>query len=204
MMQQKDAIEQLIAEVLDGTELRLTMDSYTLEENLESGTVQIHCAVHNKRTGERQVIEQRGVGIVDAFFHGLVQLYSGPYPSLQTIRFADFAIRAKLETGHGSARSDSTAEVILRVANSEGREVVFTDSSPSITRSSIAVVLQSVEFFINSERAFIAVYRALQHARKANRPDSMQLYTQKLATLVEATSYSEVIEQIRAAELRKG
>ena len=202
-MQQKDAIDQLIAEVLDGTELRLTMDSYTLEENCENGEVRLRCAVHNARSGERQVLESHGVGIIDAFFVGLISNYSATFPSLSTIRFADFRIDAKLETGRDTARSDSTAEVILRIANSDGQEVLFSDTSKSITRSSIQVVLQSVEFFINSERAFIAVYRALQHAREDRRPDSVQRYTQQLATLVQVTSYSEVIEQIRRLELAK-
>lgn len=203
MMQEKEAIERLIAEVLDGTELRLTVDSYTLAENMKTGRVKMQMDVHDTRTGERDTIEHDGVGIVDACFHGMVRKYSDAYPSLQTIRFADFSIRAKLDTGNGAARSDSTCDVVLRVANSEGNEVVFTDTSPSITRSSLKVVLQSVEFFINSERAFTDVYRALQHARKSNRPDSIALYTQKLAILVEATSYSEVIEQIRSAELKR-
>ena len=60
-----------------------------------------------------------------------------------------------------------------------------------------AYVGAAAEFFINSERAFIQVYRALQHAREENRHDSVALYTQQLTTLVEATSYSDVIDQIR-------
>lgn len=195
-MHQKEAIEQLIADVLDGTELRLMLDSHTLSEDFENGEVGLHCEVHNSRTGEKQSIDARGVGIVDAFFHGLIAKYSGSFQSLQTIRFADFGIKAKLDTGR-NARTDSTADVTLRVANSDGQEVAFTHTSPSITRSSILVVLQSVEFFINSERAFIQVYRALQHARTQNRPDSVALYTQRLSTLVQATSYSEVIEGMR-------
>lgn len=202
-MHQKEAIDTLVADVLDGKELRLTMDSYTLSENFENGEVTLHALVHNKRTGESQAIESRGVGIVDAFFNGLVRLYSPAFQSLQTIRFADFTIKAKIDPTPGSARTDSTADVTLHVENSEGQQFHFTDTSASIVRSSISVVLQSVEFFINSERAFIAVYRALEHARKERRPDSIAGYTQQLATLVQATSYSEVIEQIRRAALAK-
>jgi hypothetical protein len=203
MTPQKEAIDTLIAEVLDGTELRLTVDKYALEETFESGEVKLRCDVHNRRTGERHTIDARGVGLVAAFYSGLIAQYAGAFPSLNTIRFADFTVRAKLETGREAAKTDSTAEVTLRVANSEGQEVLFAHTSPSITRSSIEVVLQSVEFFINSERAFIAVYRALQQARRDNRPDSIQRYTQQLSTLVQATSYSDVIDQIRASELNK-
>ncbi len=202
-MTEKDAITELIAEVLDGTELRLRVDSYRLDENLKSGSVAVRCELHDERTGQRDVIEGQGVGLIDAVFQGLIALYSEKYPSLRSIRFSDFSMKAEVATAHIAARSDMAAVVTLRVANSEDREYVFTHSSPSITRSSLAVVCQAVEFFINSERAFIAVYRALRHARSQNRDDSVTRYTTQLTTLVEATSYSEVIAQIRKAELEK-
>jgi hypothetical protein len=202
MTVKKEAIGKLIAEVLDGTELRLRVDSYTLKESFEAGTASISAAVHTERTGEKQTINGEGVGIVDAFFNGLVARYSQEFPSLQTIRFSDFSIKANLDTGRQSAKSDMAAEVTLHVANSDGRDFAFSHASPSLTRSSVMVVLQAVEFFVNSERAFIQVYRALQHARTQNRPDSVERYTAQLTTLVEATSYSEVIEQIRKSELR--
>jgi hypothetical protein len=200
-MDQKEAISQLVAEVLDGTELHFRVDAYRIEENLESGVLDVRCEVHDERSGNREVIEGRGVGVVDAMFRGLIQLYSEKFPSLKSIRFADFAIKADVDSGRHAARSDMAAVVTLRIANSEDREYVFSHGSQSITRSSLAVVLQCAEFFINSERAFIAVYRALQHARAQNRADSVARYTTQLTTLVEATSYSEVIAQIRKAEL---
>ncbi|MEK7705032.1 MAG: hypothetical protein AAB426_08740 [Myxococcota bacterium] len=199
-MQDKDAIDKLIDEVLDGTELRLVVDSYGLEENLEPAHVHVECRVHDERTGATQVIDGDGVGLVDAVFHGMVARYAGEFPSLTTIRFADFSIKADVTSG-GGARSDMAAVASLTIANSEGTEYIFSDASPSITRSALASVLRGVEFFINSERAFIAVYRALNHAREANRPDSVARYTTQLTTLVQATSYSEVIEQIRKKEL---
>jgi hypothetical protein len=200
-MHAKDAIEQLVTQILDNTELRLKVDAYTLEENLESGITKIRCDVHDERSGAREVITGQGVGAIDAMFHGLVQLYSGKYPSLKSIRFTDFSIKANIDTGRESARSDMAAEVSLRVANSDDKEYIFAHASPSITRSSLAVVLKCVEFFINSERAFIEVYRALQHAKRERRPDSIARYTSQLTTLVEATSYTETIDGIRKSEL---
>lgn len=197
----RENIAKLVEEVLDGTEMRLKVDAYRLEESLEDGAVRIHCEVHNERSGEKQVIEGEGVGVVDAFFHGLVGLYSKQFPSLNSIRFADFSLEAYVDTGKQSARSDMAVEVTLRVVNSNDREFAFTHSSPSITRSALYVTLEAVEFFIDCERAFIALYRALEHAKEQNRPDSVALYTSKMATLVEATSYSEVIDQIRKSAL---
>lgn len=202
-MDQKETIAQLVASVLDGTELRFRVDAYRIEEVLESGVLEVRCDIHDERSGNRAVIAGHGVGVIDAMFLGLVELYAGEFASLKSIRVADFSIKADVDTGRHAARSDMAAVVTLRVANSEGREYAFTHASPSITRSSLAVVLQSAEFFINSERAFIVVYRALQHARAQNRHDSVARYTAQLTTLVEATSYTEVIEQIRKEELGK-
>lgn len=199
----RESIEKLLEEVLDGTEMRLKVDAYRLEEDLEDGTVRIRCEVHDEHDGERQVIEGEGVGVVDAFFHGLVDLYSKQFPSLNSIRFADFSIEANAETAKQSARSDMAVAVTLRVVNSNDREFSFQHTSPSITRSALYVTLDAVEFFVDCERAFIALYRALEHAKEQNRPDSMALYTSKMSTLVEATSYSEVIDQIRKSALEK-
>lgn len=200
-MSHKDAIATLVAEVLDGTELRHRVESYTLEENLELGVAKVTCTTRNEKTGETQIISGEGVGIVDAFFSGLIVRYSGQYPSLTTIRFGDFQIKANLDSGKRAAKADMAANVHLHVLNSDGRDYPFQHASPSLTLSSMMVVLQAVEFFINSERAFTNVYRALHHARSENRHDSIARYTAQLSTLVEATSYAEVIDQIKKTEL---
>jgi len=51
----------------------------------------------------------QGVGIVDAMFQGLQTLYSDTFASLRSIRFADFSIKANVNTGR-DARSDMAAE----------------------------------------------------------------------------------------------
>ncbi|MBN1960040.1 MAG: hypothetical protein JW841_03775 [Deltaproteobacteria bacterium] len=202
-MDHKESIAQLIATVLDGTELHFHVDSYRIEENLESGPLTVQCNIHDERSGNRSVITGSGVGAIDAMFVGIVNVFANEFPSLKSLRVVDFSIKTDVNSGKQATRSDMAAIVTLIIANSEGREYSFSHASQSTTHSSLAVVLQCTEFFINSERAFISVYKALQHARENNRPDSVTLYTSQLATLVEATSYSEVIEQIRSTELKK-
>ncbi|MEL6544231.1 MAG: hypothetical protein AAFQ82_06365 [Myxococcota bacterium] len=199
-MPKQQMIAELVERVLDGTGLELAVDTYRLEENLDGGRVTMSCDVHDAKTGEKTSIHGSGVGLIDAVFAGLLDRYSGSYPSLNSIRFSDFSIKANVETGDHDARSDMAAKCELEILNSDGRSFHFQHASPSITASSIYVVLGAVEFFVNSERAFIAVYRALQHAKRENRHDSVQAYTAQLSTLVEATSYSEVIEQVKRDE----
>ena len=196
-MVDRETIAKLVSEVLDGTDLRLKVDAYSLTESLEDGTAKVTAAIHDERTGEKKDFTGEGVGLVDAFFHGLVDVYSGQYPSLKSIRFADFAIKATDGTGRKHAHSDMMAQVTAAIANSDGREFIFSRGSQSISASTLTVVLKGVEFFINSERAYVAVYNALQHARDQKRPDSVARYTEQLSILVEATSYSDVIEQLQ-------
>lgn len=194
-------INSLIREILDGPGLKLKVDKFSMEEDLEAHVVKVHCQTHDANTGESHVVQGTGVGLVDALFQGFVALFSGEFPSLCSIRFVDFSVAAELGTGRHSAQSDMAARVTLCVANSDHREFPFSHHSPSVTASSLAVVLQAVEFFINSEKAFVALYKALQFAKEQNRPDSVAHYTTQMATLVEATSYSEVIERIKKQAL---
>ena len=55
----------------------------------------------------------------------------------------------------------------------------------------------AVAFFINSERAFVQLHNALAYARTEHRQDSVQRYTKQLTRLVEATSYSAVIDKLK-------
>jgi len=201
-MVDRETIAKLVSEVLDGTDQRLKVDAYELNESLEDGTAEVKANIHDERTGEKRVVAGRGVGLVDAFFNGLVAAFSEAFPSLKSIRFSDFAIKAADGTGTVHAKSDMVAQVTAAIANSEGREFVFSRASPSISAASLTVVLKGVEFFINSERAYVEVYNALKHAREAKRSDSVSRYTEQLSILVEATSYSDVIERLKVGELK--
>jgi len=202
-MSKKNAIESLVDEVLDGTNLDLRVDGYQLQETLETREVRINCNVHHNKTGEKVTIDGHGVGIVDSFFQGIIGIYSQEFSSLETIRFNDLEVKASIDKSRKGSLSDSMAEVILAVANSDGKIFLFSHQSLSITGSCISAVLRAAEFFVNTERAVISVYKALEHARESNRHDSITRYTRQLATLVEATSYSEVLDRIRKESLEQ-
>jgi len=195
-MHEKESILVLTQEILEGSIFELKIDTYSVEENFKSGMLHIDCDAHHAQNGEKYVIKGVGVGVVDAFFQGLISMYAEDYPSLNTIRFADFTIQARIETSQARTGSDSAAEINIRIANSENHEFTFSHTSRSLLRSCLLAVLDGVSFFINSERAFIAVTKALNYARENQRHDSMQRYTRQLATLVEATSYNEVIDKM--------
>lgn len=191
-------IMKLLRELLSDHYTHLHVNRVKIEENLEKKMTTIDCEVADECTGEKFDIIGRGVGLINAFFQGMVDRFASEYPSLKTIRFSSFAVQAHLDTKQDFAGTDAEGEVTLQIANSEGNLFRFTHVSRSVITSTIITTLLGMEYFINSERAFVAMYHALKDAKERNRSDLVQRYTNTLATLVQNTSYSEVISKIRS------
>lgn len=141
-------------------------------------------------------IEGKGVGLIDAFFDGIIKRFADEYPSLRTIAVSDFRVGSGFDAAQGR-RSDALAVATLRVRNSEGVEFQFERRTPSVTRSSVRVALDALTFFINSERAYVQLHLALKDAKDRRRSDLVEKYRGQMSVLVGATSYSEVIEKLR-------
>lgn len=201
-MHRRNATSQLIRDVLKETYLDLDIGHIALVEDVAAGTPsRVEVTLREARGDTReQVITGTGVGIVDALYHGLVEHYAPEYPSLRTITFTGFDVTGRMGTGHKSGL-DAEAGVTLTVENSDGRTFEFSESGRSLVAASLQVVTEAAEYFINSERAFVTVYRAMCDARERGRADLVQTYTGQLAELVNTTSYSEVIERIKSEAL---
>jgi hypothetical protein len=186
--------DSLIRKALGTGFLDLQMARLWVDE--EPGVaVTVRCAVIE--AGLRVEIEGKGVGVVDALFAGLLSRYAGEYQSLRTIQLAGFAVSAALDTKQAKSGVDAMGTVTLDVMNSYGRRFTFTDSSRSLTASIARVVVASVQFFINAERAFITLTKAQKDAVARGRDDLATRYTAELAEVVECTSYADVIERLR-------
>jgi len=190
-------IQRLIREILGEDYLDLWVERYTFEEQVSTNEGRIRCELTHRASGAGEVIEGYGVGVVDAFLRGLKGHLAPEYPSLETISFSSFAVRGDMESGKGPAASDAVGEVQLVVKNSMGASFDFIHRSRSVIGSSVVVVLKAVEYFVNSELAFIRTWRGLQDAKERTRTDLVETYTRHLAELVRNTSYSEVIAEIR-------
>ncbi len=175
--------------------------NYRLEEDFETGTAEITCTLLNKTTNnDLRTVQGRGAGLVDALFLALRNDLAKSFPSLESIRFHDFSIRALMGSRTDKTGSDAEAQVTLTVLSSEDVEFAFTATSRSIARASVDATLQAVGYFVNSEKAFIEIYNILQHYRKENRSDLVTKYQLLLGQMVQNTSYTEVIQQIRNNE----
>lgn len=145
-------------------------------------------------------LEHKGVGIVDAYFRGLIAELSDDYPSLCSIELLHFGVEnsgANPKASRKHQGADAEADVRVVLSNSYGDRFIFISRSSSITRASVEAVNQSISFFLNSELATIQASKALEYYRREGRHELVTKYTMMLATLVRNTSYSSVLEGLR-------
>lgn len=188
-------VDELAKEILQDRYVSFTPQHIDVAEDFISNTVRVTARLL-RGSGDLIEVAGQGVGVVDAFFDGMMRAFAQEFPSLKTMAVADF----RLETGFDKAkgrRSDATAAATLQVRNTEGAHFEFMSATPSITRSSILAVLQALTFFINSEKAYLTMHLALTDAKSRRRQDLVQKYQSQMAILVHATSYSELIERVK-------
>jgi hypothetical protein len=195
--ERQSEIIALMRDVLGSSYTQLHVKRVMIEENMEEGTTAVTCEVRDEGSAETSVIAGKGVGVIDALFQGVHSRFAEEYPSLKTIRFSSFNLDAQLDTGEAFSATDSQATIAVEIANSEDQRFSFSHTSRSVNAASIVTTLRGLEYFINSERAFVSMYHALGDAEERNRSDLVQRYTGILAILVQNTSYSEVISKIK-------
>ncbi len=185
--------EQLIRRVLGTNLLQLSLLKLSVDEAGDGASVKVTVG-----EGEQRVeVEGKGVGVVDALYAAMLDRYAREYQSLKTISLAGFSIAADMESKKASAGVDAVGRVTLDVTNSEGHHFTFTDASRSVVSSTARAVIAAVEYFANAERAFLTLHNARRDALARGREDLVSRYTAEMAEVVEATSYAEVIANIR-------
>jgi hypothetical protein len=185
--------EQLIRRVLGTNFLQLSLVKLSVEEEGSVANVRVTVAEGDQRVDA----DAKGVGMVDALYSAMLARYAREYQSLKTISLAGFSVSADMESKKGSAGVDAVGRVTLDVTNSDGRHFTFTDASRSVLSSTARVVISAVEYFANAERAFVTLHNARRDAASRGREDLVSRYTAEMAEVVEATSYAEVIANIR-------
>jgi hypothetical protein len=193
----RTASEQLIQDVLGSDYVHLSATNYQLSETLSDEKCVVDVRLLRKSSLETtDEIRGSGVGFVDALYHGLVDHYAREFPSLSTITFTAFEVTGDMGTSL-SRGADAECVVTLIVENTDAKQFRFQESGRSLVAAALTVVVESAEYFINSEKAYVMVYNAMADAKVRNRPDLLDRYTAQLAELVKTTSYSEVIERIQ-------
>ena len=190
-------IDALAREILRENHVHFRIRSIRVDEDMDEGALHLRCSLEQSQRGEQVALEGVGVGLIDAMFDGVTKAYADEYPSLKTIAVSAFTLTSEFERANGR-KSDALAHAELGLQNSEGVQYLFRHASPSVTRSVVRVALTALSFFINSERAYVQLHLALKDAKERRRSDLVARYRTQMSTLVSATSYSEVIERLKA------
>ncbi len=185
--------EPLIRKILGANYLELKLGRLAIEE-ADYTTL---CKLTVMEGDQAVEVEGKGVGVVDALFHGMLERYAREYQSLKSIELKGFHVGADLETKKAAPGVDAVGRVTLDIMNSEGRRFTFSDQSRSVTISMARAVLKITQYFVNAERAFLTLHNARRDALARNREDLVSRYTAEMALVVESTSYAEVISNIR-------
>src|SRR3954471_15743591 len=185
--------QELIKRVLGANFLELKLGRLAIEE-ADYTTL---CKLQVLEGDQAVDVEGKGVGVIDAMFHGMLDRHAREYQSLKTIALTGFYVGADLETKKAQAGHDAVGRVTLDIMNSEGRRFTFSDPSRSVTISIARAVLKVTQYFVNAERAFLTLHNARRDALSRNREDLVARYTAEMAQVVESTSYAEVIANIR-------
>lgn len=197
MNQKQREMQEIMKETLQDEYLHFSLESFRVEERLESEAMSR--IVAQIRTSNRQdclPIEGEGSGALHAFFLALRDRLGEEYPSIKAIQFTE--IRAKsLPLSRSLHPTEAEVEVSLALTNSYGDPMEFVARSRSLIRATLEGFLQGVEYFVNSEKTYIRLFRALEHYRTQGRSDLIDKYTSLLTMVVRNTSYTEIIDRIK-------
>ena len=197
-MQRRETTHALIRKVLGEDYRQFVVIRYTVSEEVGGEGCVAQLTLRPGEGAALMTLEGTGVGAIDAVFHGLLAHFTREFKSLHTVQFTGFEVSSEMSTSRNGRGSDAEVLVRVSVANSEGTTFDFESTDRSALAASIDAVVQIIEYFVNSERAFINLHRALGDAQERGRGDLISTFTAQLAELVNSTSYTEVIASIRA------
>lgn len=190
-------VDLLAHEVLRESYRTFDVDRLELVEDATSVSVRVRLRRHPEN--DFVDVDGNGVGLVDAFFEGVLRAWAAEFPSLKTVALDDFRVSPGFDGARGR-RSDALAVATLKMKNAHGVTCSFERGTTSVTRSSLLVALDALTFFINAERAYVQLQLALKDATERRRSDLVARYRQQMSTLVAATSYAELSERARDSE----
>tara|TARA_Y100000310_G_C20651056_1_gene799480 strand:+ start:757 stop:1401 length:645 start_codon:yes stop_codon:yes gene_type:complete len=192
--------QKIAKEVLSGDYTVLNIsEPFSIKEKIKENKTEVSCKIELKNSDGSSIINVKatGNGPIDALFTNLKKKLSKEYCSLNLIRFSEFGVSADIQKRPNyllnSSGSNAEVEVILIVQNDRGEDLIFRDHSTSINKAAVNVVLKTVEYFINSEKAVLLLHKNIVGADDRNRGDLTIGYTCQLAELVKNVSYKKTI-----------
>jgi hypothetical protein len=194
--------KEIVQEVLTEKRLQFSIEHLIIKEAVTNEMTGVECELLVKNLeGEAIAYNIKGVGkgLLDALFNALIAKLVGDCHSLSNLRLEEFQVcvdegdlRKLRRQGRGT---DAHVEISLIINNGCGKLIPFRSRHRSMIAASVDVVIRTVEFFVNSERAVLRLKALVENASSRNRADLAEQYMSMLSSLVCNTSYEESLKK---------
>lgn len=189
-------LQKLLKSILKNDYVTIEVLGYSITEELkdEETKLTIEFKINSwlldeKVNGHMFSCEAKGKGFIDALFCGLfdcVKDYSGVIiPKNFTPSIASFNIVAS-----GNTKDKATGNLSIHSKNRKLVPFIFKAEDFSINAVSLSVVIQAIEFILNTCCAYQITQEALKDAKKRHRVDLIEIGTKRLIDLVEVMDFS--------------
>ena len=180
---------KIIKDALGTDYVLIEVASLSIEDDCYGGCTAVVCISHPSRVAVK-LEEGGGIGMVDAIFDSFKRHFVKEYISLAGLSVYDFRVS---KSDKKDSRGKHHCQIDLRIDTDRGHNFEFSTTSHSLAAGSARVVASAMEFFVNSEKAFVALHRALSDAKERGRSDLVTRYTRELAEVVRSTNYESVV-----------
>jgi hypothetical protein len=187
----REDLYAIIKKTLKKEYIGLKVKKIALLEDFKRDTSQVNCSF-SENGGKAINLKSNGCGMVDALFNALLEYYSDNYPSLKGITFEGISILPDWRTRAGLSGSDAEIEVEIKFTNSSNSVMTFRNKGKSFVTTTALGILDAIEFYINSEKAFKKLKFLIDDAQMRKRWDISQQYTSSISAIVGVTSYEEL------------
>ena len=179
----------IVKEVLDEDYWEIKIDNLRIEEDLCTKSTKVSCIINLNDKAIQ--IEESGHGPIDALFNGLKNSFKKSYLSFRGLSICGFSIEGDIDR---KLNMSSEVECTLTISSdSNFRPQIYRYRDASINRAAICVVLNAVEYYINSERAMKILRSWAADAQKRNRGDLFDQSVMKMSKLIEGASYTDTL-----------
>ena len=187
----KDEIESFIESFLQEDFYKIDLVRLECVENFKKNETLTKIQMKTPGRTSRIKCSGQGVGIMHSMFVCLKEMYAAEYPSLKDISLCSFIANTYIEKSSPAA-IESRIEIIVEFENKYGHKTPFRASSTSLLKSAALSLISAIQYYINSEKAFVRLRSLIADADRRRRPDIKMDLIYKITKIVGVSSYEEL------------
>lgn len=193
---------KMVKDLLTSRYLTFSIDRLVVHEDIINDSTRVECSlcvVDGKGNNVEYFIEGLGFGFLDALFNGVTEKLAKDCSTLNNISVQGFQARVDekdLREQKESLRgSDASVEICLTIDNgfdNINKFIPFRSKSRSMLSASVGVVIETIQYFVNSQNAVVYLKELILDSERRNRFDLTEYYISKLSSLMSNTSYEDI------------